>query len=163
MTKTEATTISKKLTSKEVGIVHGFRSGLEETISSQLERAGHPVVFEQLGVPYRVEKSCTYTPDFILANGIVIETKGRFVTADRQKHLMIQKQYPDLDIRFVFSRATSRISKTSRTTYAAWCAAKCFRHADKAIPRAWLEERENRASLTALRDLFDAQDKDWPF
>ena len=27
-----------------------------------------------------------YTPDFILENGIVIETKGRFVSNDRRKH-----------------------------------------------------------------------------
>jgi hypothetical protein len=114
-------------------------------------------------IPYTVHKECSYTLDFLLPNGIIIETKGRFVTADRQKHLMLQKQHPDLDIRFVFSRSSSRISKTSRTSYAAWCKAKGFQYADKAVPKAWLEERENAASINAMRRLFDAQDKDWPF
>ena len=49
---------------------------------------------------------------------IIIETKGRFVTADRQKMLLVKEQYPDLDIRFVFSNPNSRISKKSKTTYA---------------------------------------------
>jgi hypothetical protein len=59
-----------------------------------------------------------YCPDFRLPNGIYIETKGRFETADRKKHLLIKEQHPELDIRFVFTRSKSTISKTSKTTYA---------------------------------------------
>lgn len=142
--------------------MHGFRSGLEETLSSQLRRAKLPVHFEAFKVPYRVEKSCTYTPDFLLPNGIIVESKGRFVTADRQKHLMIQSQHPALDIRFVFSRSTSRISKTSRTSYAGWCTAKGFLYADKVIPESWLKAPPNRNAIAALREIFDRQGKEFP-
>ena len=58
----------------------------------------------------------TYTPDFELPNGIIIESKGRFVAADRKKHLLVQKQHPELDIRFVFSNSKAKISKGSKTT-----------------------------------------------
>lgn len=82
-----------------------------------------------------------YTRDFRLPNGIVVETKGRFLTADRQKHLLIKEQHPDLDLRFVFSRSTERISKTSKTTYADWCRKHGFKFADKDVPDAWLQEK----------------------
>jgi hypothetical protein len=110
-----------------------------------------------------VEKSCTYTPDFLLPNGIIIETKGRFVTADRQKHLMIQAQHPELDIRFVFSNPRARISKTSKTTYEAWCRLKGFHSYGKVILDAWLREPINHRSLDAVRRLFAAQKKECPF
>jgi hypothetical protein len=82
----------------------------------------------------------TYTPDFQLPNGIIIETKGRFVTADRQKHRLIREQYPELDIRFVFSNSKARISKQSQTTYAAWCERYGFKYADRWIPEDWFNE-----------------------
>jgi hypothetical protein len=85
-------------------------------------------------------KARTYTPDFKLPNGIIVETKGRFVTADRQKHLLVKAQHPDLDIRFVFSNSRARISKGSPTSYAMWCDKNGFRYADKFIPQAWLIE-----------------------
>jgi hypothetical protein len=156
-------TSRRNLSSRDVGLEYGFRSGLEEDISSQLRRASHPVVFEDFSIPYRVEKNCSYTPDFLLPNGIIIESKGRFVTADRQKHLMIQKQHPALDIRFVFSRSKSRISKTSRTSYGMWCEQKCFRYADKIIPSAWLSEARNTASLEAVAAIYRAANKEFPF
>ena len=72
---------------------------------------------------------------------LVIETKGRFVTADRQKHLLVKEQHPDLDVRFVFQNSRARISKTSKTTYADWCNKHGFTFADKRVPEEWLLER----------------------
>ena len=71
---------------------------------------------------------------------LFVETKGRFVTADRLKHIEIKKQHPHLDIRFVFSNSRQRISKTSKTTYASWCEKHGFKYADKSVPKSWLEE-----------------------
>ena len=56
----------------------------------------------------------TYTPDFLLPNGIIIETKGRFTPEDRRKHLLIKKQHPDLDIRFVFSTVNLNYGRERR-------------------------------------------------
>jgi hypothetical protein len=84
------------------------------------------------------ERKAKYTPDFVLPNGIIVETKGRFVVADRQKHLFVKAQHPELDIRFVFSNSKAKISKTSKTTYADWCTQHGFKYADKEIPNEWL-------------------------
>ena len=86
----------------KAGAALGFRSGLEELNSDWLKQNDEPVCYEQHTLQY-VKKPSTYKPDFILQNGIVIETKGHFVSADRAKHLLIKAQHPDLDLRFVFS------------------------------------------------------------
>ena len=60
---------------------------------------------------------------------------------DRQKHLLIKVQHPELDIRFLFQRSKSRISKTSKTTYADWCEKHGFLYCDLHIPKEWLMEK----------------------
>ena len=119
----------------------GFRSGLEERIAQELLEAGVNFTYEDQVIEYlKPAKIARYTPDFVLENGIIVEGKGRFLTADRQKHLLIKKQHPHLDIRFVFSRSKERISKKSKTTYADWCQKHGFRYADESIPKEWLKE-----------------------
>lgn len=137
--KSQAT--SKPLSTRQVGLKYGFRSGLEERIADDLTSKGVGFSFEELVIPYvKPEKPAKYTPDFVLENGIIIESKGRFLTEDRQKHLLVQKQHPEHDIRFVFSNSKTKISKRSKTTYADWCDKHGFLYADKEIPHAWLKE-----------------------
>jgi hypothetical protein len=139
------TTRTSDKSTKSVGIKYGFRSGLEETVAAQLEAANIPVLYEDKDSKIKFtepSKNRTYSPDFVLPNGIIIETKGRFVTADRQKHLLVKAQHPELDIRFVFSNSRSRISKLSATTYQMWCIKHGFKFSDKLIPEAWLKERK---------------------
>lgn len=122
--------------------VTAYRSGLEEKIAAQLEAAGIPVAFEQYKLKYMVPaREATYTPDFVLRNGIIIESKGIFDVEDRKKHLLIKEQYPELDIRFVFSSSRSKLYKGSKTSYAEWCEKCGFQFADKLIPAAWLREK----------------------
>lgn len=124
---------------KSVGIKHGYRSGLEDKVAKALEAQGIDPKYEEFKIKYKVpERIATYTPDFRLPNGIFVETKGRFVVADRQKHLLIKAQQPELDIRFVFSNSKTKISKGSKTTYADWCDKHGFTYADKEIPKEWL-------------------------
>jgi len=133
-------TIRKKLTSG-VRTSNGFRSGLEAKIAQALDAAGVAYTYEDQVIEYlKPAKIARYTPDFVLENGIIIEVKGRFLTADRQKHLLVKQQFPDLDIRFVFSRSKERISKKSKTTYAMWCEKHGFIFSDETIPSQWLEE-----------------------
>ena len=124
-----------------VGAKLGFRSGLEETIYKQIAKQGITPQYETFKIPYVIPASNhTYTPDFQLPNGIIIETKGRFVASDRKKHLLVKKQHPELDIRFVFQNAKGRINKGSKTTYADWCVKNGFIYADKEIPYEWFKE-----------------------
>lgn len=121
--------------------VTAYRSGLEEKIAAQLEAAGFPVAFEQYKLKYVVpEREATYTPDFVLRNGIIVESKGIFDVEDRKKHILIHEQHPELDIRFVFSSSRAKIYKGSKTTYAEWCEQHGFQFADKLIPVSWLKE-----------------------
>lgn len=118
-----------------------FRSGLEDKIAQQLASLREPCVFEQYFIQYtKPETSHKYTPDFILKNGIIIESKGLFDVEDRKKHLLIQAQHPELDIRFVFSRSASKLYKGAKTTYADWCTKYNFKFADKLIPEEWINE-----------------------
>ena len=129
----------------------GYRSGLEVQIAQELTDANVAFQYE----PYRIKyeqpaRTRTYTPDIVLPNGTIIELKGRFPTADRQKMLMVKASHPDLDIRFLFSNPNTRIGKKSSTTYAMWCdkndfpyvkaASKAQLRAGKnSIPKEWLE------------------------
>ena len=119
-------------TSNQIGLQYGFRSGLEATIAAKLRTQGVKFTFEELVIKYtRPQRESKNTPDFVLSTGIIIESKGRFVTADRQKHILIKAQHPDLDIRFVFSNSRSRITKLSATTYGDWCDKHEFKYANK--------------------------------
>lgn len=133
-------TKAKNMTSKQVGLAQGFRSGLEEKIAAQLKLAGINPCYESRKLPYRVEETHNYTPDFPVTKSLIIETKGRFQTADRMKMLKIKAQYPDIEFRFVFTNSKARISKASQTTYARWCEKNGFKYADKLIPTEWIEE-----------------------
>ena len=79
-------------------IAAGYRSGLEEAMAENLKERGISFTYEEDKIKWLDSKERTYTPDFVLENGIIVETKGRFVSADRRKHKEIKKQYPDKDI-----------------------------------------------------------------
>lgn len=133
----------KKVSVRARAIKHGYRSGLEESIANQLQENSISFQYEDKTntVKYIVPASThSYLPDFKLPNGIIVETKGRFVLADRKKHKLIKEQFPDLDIRFVFSNSNTKISKKSKTTYASWCDNLGIPYADKVIPQTWLDE-----------------------
>ncbi|UYO47827.1 hypothetical protein KQX64_17870 [Rhodopseudomonas palustris] len=128
-------------TSKQRGLIEGYRSGLEEKVAAQLEALEVPAHYEQYKLNYEVPaRVATYTPDFVLPNGIIIETKGRFVTEDRKKHKLIKQCHPNLDIRFVFSNPNTKIGKKSKTTYAMWCDQLGFHFAKLFIPHEWVNE-----------------------
>ena len=131
---------AKHLTAEQVGKIQGFRSGLEEKIAQQLTEAGIDPKFETIKLPYKVNKNCTYTPDFPVGKRIIIETKGRFQTADRMKMLLVKEQHPEYEFRFIFTNSKAKISKVSNTTYGRWCEKNGFKYADKLIPTEWIEE-----------------------
>ena len=127
------------LTSKQVGLKYGFRSGLESRVAEELEQRQIIFSYEETKLKYlKPAKVHTYTPDFYLSKQkIFVETKGLFTSADRQKMRLVKEQHPSLDIRFVFSNSKSRISKRSSTTYGMWCNKYGFEYADKENPEEW--------------------------
>ena len=130
----------------------GYRSGLEDRIKAQLDSESVPFEYESFKIPYTKPES-KYTPDFVLPNGIIIETKGLFTAEDRTKHLLVRAWHPDLDIRFVFSNSRSRLSKVSATTYEQWCMKHGFKQHNKTIPLEWIYDSVNPVSLAAIARL----------
>ncbi|CAJ70662.1 endonuclease [Yersinia phage Berlin] len=134
---------------KKVGI---YRSGLEEKNMKLLESKGVKAEYEMWRVPYVVPASNHhYTPDILLPNGIFVETKGLWESDDRKKHLLIREQYPDLDIRLVFSSSRTKIYKGSPTSYAEFCEKHGILFADKLIPVAWLKEASRPVPFDKLK------------
>jgi|TARA_Y100000296_G_C5164512_1_gene253810 hypothetical protein len=122
---------------------HGrYRSGLEAKIAADLDNHGVYVKYETHKISYTKPVTChTYTPDFVLPNGIIIEAKGLFSSTDRKKHMFVKEQHPNLDIRFVFGNSQNKLYRGSPTTYAGWCLKKGFLYADRLIPVNWIEEK----------------------
>lgn len=119
----------------------GYRSGLEVSVAKQLTELGVAFDYESVKIEYTIpESKHKYTPDVVLPNGIIIETKGRFLNDDRKKHLLLKAQKPECDIRFVFSNSLAKLNKGSKTTYADWCNKNGFLFADKLIPEEWIKE-----------------------
>tara|TARA_R100000322_G_C5409776_1_gene183541 strand:+ start:504 stop:953 length:450 start_codon:yes stop_codon:yes gene_type:complete len=118
-----------------------YRSGLESDIAEYLKDKQYQVRYERLKIEWEDLRYRTYTPDFILDNGIIIETKGIFDTEDRRKHLAIREQHPELDIRFVFSNSKAKLYKGAKSRYYEWCDKHEFKWEHRIIPEAWLKEK----------------------
>lgn len=118
---------------------YGVRNPKEEAVAEYLKSKEIEFTYESLKVNYTVpESKHTYTPDFILYNGVIIEYKGFFDLDDRKKHLLVQAQRPDLDIRFIFER-DSPIRTGSKTRYSTWCEKNNFKYSIKTVPEEWLK------------------------
>lgn len=122
-----------------------YKSKFEELFGNTLTRQGIPFDYEKVKIKYVTEH--TYSLDFSLSNGILlIETKGYFKASDRNKHLQIKKQNPDIDIRFVFMN-NAKIHKSSPTRYSDWCERHGFKYVISPmgfIPEDWLQELKQK-------------------
>lgn len=111
-----------------------------------LETKGFPDVYETVVVEYTVPaKVHRYTVDFPL-NTVLIESKGYFPSEDRTKMKNIKASRPDLDLRLVFMKADTPITKGSKTTYAKWAEKNGFPWAEKEIPESWIIEAHSKKS-----------------
>ena len=117
----------------------GFRSEFERSFAHWLIKNDVSYDYEKFYLEYQ-PKIKKYTPDFYLPKqDIYIETKGFFDFADRQKHLLVKEQNPDIDIRFLFVNANNKLNKSRKTTYGAWCDKHKILWAEKRIPNEWLK------------------------
>lgn len=129
-----------------------YRSEFEKDIARQLRLRKIKFEYEKEKIPYTKVTYHNYVPDFIIhtksGKKVYIEAKGIWVFADRYKHLLIRRQHPELDIRFVFYNAKGKIRKGSKTTYADICEGKgkgmfkdvTWKYSNKKIPVSWLNE-----------------------
>ena len=127
-----------------------YKSGLEEEAVLFLKTRQKKVRYEKLKIQWEDLRYRTYTPDFELDNGIIIETKGKFDPDDRRKHLEIKRQHPELDIRFVFSNAKAKINKGAKQRNFEWCEKNGFKWAHRIIPEEWLQEKGQCTKLDRI-------------
>ena len=123
-----------------------LKSGLEEVIYNYLKDNKVHFVYEGMKIKFELPtQKKSYTPDFPINDRFIVEAKGAFNSADRKKHKLIREQHPELDIRFIFSNAKTKIGKKSLTTYGKWCELNnfpyhCIYSTQQTFPQDWLKE-----------------------
>jgi hypothetical protein len=142
----------------KIELENAYRSSLEKNIADELDAAGIKYDYEDITVEYEVPaRTAKYKPDFpIRDTNIIIEGKGHFggkasfrgrifnmtenSARERHKFALLKEQHPELDIRFVFSRASAPIYKGSKTTHAKWATDHGFKWSHKTIPPEWIDD-----------------------
>jgi len=128
------------------------KSKLEQTIGNELLDHGITFIYEYESYKW-VEKlprafcaicgsktafvNRSYTPDFFLENGIIIEVKGRFTSKDRKISGAMHEQHPKLDLRMLFDK-DNWLNKSHKNRYSDWCKSKDIQYAIKTIPNSWI-------------------------
>jgi hypothetical protein len=81
---------------------------------------GSDFKYEPMRMSYQIPHA--YLPDFVDAERkLIIEGKGRFLSADRTKHLAIKAQHPDWLVIICFYDPNKTLTKKSKTKYSDWC------------------------------------------
>ena len=114
-----------------------YRSKFEAGIAATLLKKKVAFSYESLELEYTL--SCCYKPDFILNNGVIVETKGFLSKEDRRKMVAVKAANPSLDIRFCFQNAKTKLSRGKKRSlsYGQWATKNGFLWCDKTIPSDW--------------------------
>lgn len=130
-----------------------YRSKFEISVAKQLYAAKVKFTYEtksykwQDVIPYGQCGACgskyvyterSYTPDFFLPKGVVVEAKGKLDARQRKKLLAVKKSNPKLDLRILFMK-DNKISSNSKTRYSEWAAKHGFIAAVEIIPKEWFK------------------------
>lgn len=116
-----------------------LKSGFERGIVANLNSRKVSFTYEELTLPYVLHGN--YHPDFVLkTSGIVVEAKGVLDRESKRKMIAVRKQYPDLDIRFLFMEAKKKVPGTKQT-HAQWADRNGYPWAEGTIPEEWLIEQ----------------------
>jgi len=133
---------SKKL-ARECAKMVGRRSMGEVQFDAEYLESKVSYKYEPDTFTYIVNETRKYTPDFKIKRPsnrtpLYIEYKGVLDVKTRKKMKLVRQQYPKVDIRLVFQKASNKIRKGSKTTYGMWADQHGFLWADGEIPKVWL-------------------------
>jgi hypothetical protein len=125
--------------------IRALKSDFEARIRRQLEGAGVEYAYEQRPLYFTpAPRKCRKTFDWWITTRsgklIIVESKGWWRPKRRIAEIECIKQNPDMDIRYVFQKASTPIRKGSKTTYAKVCHKHGIPYAEGAIPQEWLDE-----------------------
>jgi len=126
------------------GLIKGFRSQFEERIATDLVSRGIRFRYERERDKLTWIKPAThhvYTPDYVLLlpgnRQIYVEAKGRLTGEDMAKMIFIARQYPGLDIRWLFANARTSAGRQKKNA-GEWATKHGFTWAEKVVPDEWL-------------------------
>jgi hypothetical protein len=127
----------------------GMKSMLEVEMAAEMDRLGMEWKYEPMKLEYhQCPKWCRecnvktqhYEPDFVLANGTCIETKGKMTLETRKKMVAVKRSHPDVRIIMVFGYANNKQStRPNATRYWQWAEKEGFEWTDKQIRKEWAE------------------------
>jgi hypothetical protein len=127
------------------------RSKFEDAVANDLEERGIPYGYETtsysyLAKPYNakcfdcnskeVYETRSYTPDFFLENGVIVEAKGRWMPKERKLLVTLKESNPELDIRMLFMRDNWLTTKRLQR-YSDWCNKRGIKWAVSRVPMEW--------------------------
>lgn len=113
------------------------RSKLEDQVEQALAAQGLSPSYETDKFDYVLHRK--YTPDFKVGD-VYIEVKGWWPSAERTKFLAVVMNNPGLRIFVALQRPFLTLSKTSKTTYAAWCERHGIAWSPIPIPQDFMNE-----------------------
>ena len=126
-----------------------MKSKEEVAFATQCDRQGIPWKYESEKLMWSPPLR-PYTPDFILpkksGGKMHIEKKSYLRPQDITKMRYVRKQHPEVDIRFVFSRASKPLGRVradgTRGTHGDWATKNGYQWCDGFLPQAWINEVE---------------------
>lgn len=126
-----------------------FDSNYEKVVYEDLVERGHTPIYHPFKKEYILNR--TYTPDMLLPNNIVIESKGRhhdFHQTCRNIAAFI-RQHPELDIRFLW-QSNGKWTQTMRLSD--WCKKNNIKCAIGLVPEEWvLEPKKKLPSYVVIK------------
>ncbi len=123
-----------------------YKSKLELSVAEEL---GTKAEYEPDKIKFvQPAKNRFYVPDFKIGKDTYIETKGKWTSDDRMKHVWLQEQHPEITIYILFQNSSVKLNKRSKTTYGDWATKNNLKWADYryGIPKEWLNNNENKPS-----------------
>lgn len=121
-----------------------FKSKFETSVYEAAIRSGKSLEYETVVLDYTIRGK--YHADWLLPNGIIVETKGYLDAAAAKKMIAVKTAHPDLDIRIVFQNASMKRNKRAKMTYGEWATKHGFIWSQGTIPLSWFKEKRKNVS-----------------
>jgi hypothetical protein len=130
-----------------------FASQSEVTFAKTMDHNNIPWKYESESFEYFL-KPKIYTPDFKIkrpdGTTFFVEYKGFLWNEDKAKMIAVRKQYPKMDIRFVFADARKPVhgAKTrkngTKQSHGEWADQNGYLWAEGFMPPSWLKTQKGR-------------------
>ena len=126
---------------KKYAAMCGMRSMGEVACAANMDLMKIPYKYETETLEYQ-HLPQTYTPDFVLPNGVLVEFKGKMTAETRKKMLSIRRCNPNRTIGIVFQYANNKLSSRKNSTrYWEWAEKNGFLWSEGYVPLAWTRKK----------------------